>query len=116
MLWSSVVCLLMCCGIVFASRSPSPSVYILACVCVCVGVVLHVFLFFVCMYWLTLVSVCDVELGTYGKLKYYHSMTEEGKILSMCNIPTVPSLAPSPPATPDRVCMCMCSFHEISLT
>lgn len=29
---------------------------------------------------LTLVFCCDVvELGTYGKLKYYHSMTEEGK-------------------------------------
>lgn len=32
---------------------------------------------------LTLVFCCDVvELGTYGKLKYYHSMTEEGKLES----------------------------------
>ena len=33
-----------------------------------------------CARRLTLVFCCDVvELGTYGKLKYYHTMTEEGK-------------------------------------
>ena len=40
----------------------------------------HSFPFSLCVRCLTFVFCCDVvELGTYGKLKYYHSMTEEGK-------------------------------------
>lgn len=43
-----------------------------------------------CVRCLTLVFCCDVvELGTYGKLKYYHSMTEEGKPESFHVIPSV---------------------------
>ncbi len=56
------------------------------CVCVCVCVFVLVYMcqrvFPYCIF--LIVSVCDiVELGTYGKLKYYHSMTEEGKTLSV---------------------------------
>lgn len=44
------------------------------------SLVLSCSLFFLCVRCLTPVFCCDVvELGTYGKLKYYHSMTEEGK-------------------------------------
>ncbi len=57
------------------------------------------------MCFLTFVSVCDiVELGTYGKLKYYHSMTEEGKTLS---VDTHSSLFLLRLSTHDAVCSCV---------
>lgn len=61
--------------------------YLSAChpgVSVCDAEVLScsLFPFSLCVRCLTPVFCCDVvELGTYGKLKYYHSMTEEGKPL-----------------------------------
>lgn len=51
-----------------------------ACPCFCVMFTLFSF-FSVCPspYPLSFFCCDIVELGTYGKLKYYHSMTEEGK-------------------------------------
>lgn len=70
---------------------------------------------------LTLVSVCDVvELGTYGKLKYYHSMTEEGKILSLwilhswSSSPLLPTLCCIFVRVRACVCMCTCVSENAS--